>query len=108
MCAAMIVRAASGLRQPFRDLVVPRGQAETLIGARGAGGYPSFTLRSPAGQVITPASVQGAVGSGGYRWVQDPPKDGTYVLLGRPEPGTWGILAAMGPGCCSELVLLSW
>ena len=26
----------------------------------------------------------------------------------RPEPGTWGILAAMGPGFCSELVLLHW
>ncbi len=27
---------------------------------------------------------------------------------GRPEAGTWGILAAMGPGFCSELVLLKW
>ncbi len=26
----------------------------------------------------------------------------------RPEPGTWGILAAMGPGFCSELLLLRW
>jgi alkylresorcinol/alkylpyrone synthase len=26
----------------------------------------------------------------------------------RPEPGTWGILAALGPGFCSELVLLRW
>jgi alkylresorcinol/alkylpyrone synthase len=26
----------------------------------------------------------------------------------RPEPGTWGLLAAMGPGFCSELVLLRW
>jgi len=26
----------------------------------------------------------------------------------RPEAGTWGILAAMGPGFCSELVLLKW
>jgi alkylresorcinol/alkylpyrone synthase len=26
----------------------------------------------------------------------------------RPEPGTYGILAAMGPGFCSELVLLRW
>jgi alkylresorcinol/alkylpyrone synthase len=26
----------------------------------------------------------------------------------RPAPGTWGILAAMGPGFCSELVLLRW
>lgn len=25
-----------------------------------------------------------------------------------PEPGTWGLLAAMGPGFCSELVLLRW
>ncbi len=25
-----------------------------------------------------------------------------------PEPGTYGILAAMGPGFCSELVLLKW
>lgn len=26
----------------------------------------------------------------------------------RPEPGSFGILAAMGPGFCSELVLLRW
>ncbi|MGH9401839.1 MAG: type III polyketide synthase [Terriglobia bacterium] len=26
----------------------------------------------------------------------------------RPEPGTWSLLAAMGPGFCSELVLLRW
>jgi alkylresorcinol/alkylpyrone synthase len=28
--------------------------------------------------------------------------------LRRPEPGTWGLLMAMGPGFCSELVLLRW
>ncbi|WP_079078804.1 3-oxoacyl-[acyl-carrier-protein] synthase III C-terminal domain-containing protein [Streptomyces sp. DSM 15324] len=27
---------------------------------------------------------------------------------GRPAPGTWGLLLAMGPGFCSELVLLRW
>ncbi|MEU6279294.1 3-oxoacyl-[acyl-carrier-protein] synthase III C-terminal domain-containing protein [Streptomyces sp. NPDC047028] len=26
----------------------------------------------------------------------------------RPRPGTWGLLVAMGPGLCSELVLLRW
>ncbi|QLH25405.1 type III polyketide synthase [Streptomyces sp. Rer75] len=26
----------------------------------------------------------------------------------RPEPGTWGLLLAMGPGFCAELVLLRW
>lgn len=26
----------------------------------------------------------------------------------RPQPGTYGVLAAMGPGFCSELVLLKW
>jgi len=26
----------------------------------------------------------------------------------RPEEGTWGLMAAMGPGFCSELVLLRW
>jgi alkylresorcinol/alkylpyrone synthase len=26
----------------------------------------------------------------------------------RPAPGSWSILAAMGPGFCSELVLLKW
>jgi alkylresorcinol/alkylpyrone synthase len=26
----------------------------------------------------------------------------------RPDPGTWSVLAAMGPGFCSELVLLKW
>jgi alkylresorcinol/alkylpyrone synthase len=26
----------------------------------------------------------------------------------RPAPGTFGLLGAMGPGFCSELVLLRW
>lgn len=26
----------------------------------------------------------------------------------RPEPGTWGLLAAMGPGFCAEMLLLKW
>jgi alkylresorcinol/alkylpyrone synthase len=26
----------------------------------------------------------------------------------RPEPGSWGLLLALGPGFCSELVLLRW
>ncbi|MGW0083058.1 type III polyketide synthase [Streptomyces sp. NPDC003393] len=26
----------------------------------------------------------------------------------RPAPGTWGLLLALGPGLCSELVLLHW
>jgi alkylresorcinol/alkylpyrone synthase len=26
----------------------------------------------------------------------------------RPPPGSWGMLLAMGPGFCSELVLLRW
>ena len=30
------------------------------------------------------------------------------INTARPAPGTWGILAAMGPGFCSQLVLLRW
>ncbi len=30
------------------------------------------------------------------------------MLHRRPQPGTWSVLAAMGPGFCSELVLLRW
>ncbi len=30
------------------------------------------------------------------------------IMNRRPEPGTLGVLAAMGPGFCSELVLLRW
>ena len=32
-----------------------------------------------------------------------------HVMKGkRPKPGSWGILAAMGPAFCSELILLKW
>lgn len=31
-----------------------------------------------------------------------------FMTRRRPEPGTYSILAAMGPGFCSELVLLRW
>lgn len=30
------------------------------------------------------------------------------VLASPPAPGSWGLLSAMGPGFCSELVLLRW
>lgn len=31
-----------------------------------------------------------------------------FMTRKRPSPGTWSVLAAMGPGFCSELVLLRW
>jgi alkylresorcinol/alkylpyrone synthase len=31
-----------------------------------------------------------------------------FMTQRRPQPGTLGLLAAMGPGFCSELVLLEW
>ena len=31
-----------------------------------------------------------------------------FMTAKRPKAGTWGILAAMGPGFCSELVLMRW
>jgi alkylresorcinol/alkylpyrone synthase len=31
-----------------------------------------------------------------------------FMWKKRPAPGTWSVLAAMGPGFCSELVLLRW
>lgn len=31
-----------------------------------------------------------------------------FMTERRPKPGEWSILAAMGPGFCSELVLLRW
>ena len=31
-----------------------------------------------------------------------------FVNVRRPAPGSYGLLAAMGPGFCSELVLLRW
>jgi alkylresorcinol/alkylpyrone synthase len=31
-----------------------------------------------------------------------------FMMNRRPEPGTWSVLAAMGPGFCSELILLRW
>jgi alkylresorcinol/alkylpyrone synthase len=30
------------------------------------------------------------------------------TIAKRPEPGTSGLMMAMGPGFCSELVLLRW
>jgi alkylresorcinol/alkylpyrone synthase len=30
------------------------------------------------------------------------------TLADPPPPDTWGLLLAMGPGFCSELVLLRW
>jgi hypothetical protein len=39
------------------SFTVPAGQSETLIGARGVGGYPAYTLTSPQGR-SSPVQVQ--------------------------------------------------
>jgi alkylresorcinol/alkylpyrone synthase len=31
-----------------------------------------------------------------------------FMTRRRPEPGSWSVLGAMGPGFCSELILLRW
>jgi alkylresorcinol/alkylpyrone synthase len=31
-----------------------------------------------------------------------------FMMERRPKPGSWSVLSAMGPGFCSELVLLRW
>jgi alkylresorcinol/alkylpyrone synthase len=31
-----------------------------------------------------------------------------FLMNRRPEPGSWSVLGAMGPGFCAELVLLRW
>jgi alkylresorcinol/alkylpyrone synthase len=31
-----------------------------------------------------------------------------FMTRRRPEPGSWSVLGAMGPGFCSELILLHW
>ena len=31
-----------------------------------------------------------------------------FMTRRRPEPGSWRVLGAMGPGFCSELILLRW
>ncbi len=30
------------------------------------------------------------------------------IMQQPPQPGTWGVLSAMGPGFCSEMVLMRW
>ena len=96
---AAAARAASKAPAPPRGvkIVVPRGQAQTLIGARGVSAYPEFVLRSPTGKLINPADgIQGAVDQGGYRWVTDPTRHGTYVLIAKPTAGTWTLTPTVG------------
>jgi hypothetical protein len=72
---------------------VAAGEEQVLIGARGVSDFPAFTVESPSGQVIDPANgVSGPVDAGGYRFVSDPPRLGTYVILAHPKAGTWRIV----------------
>jgi hypothetical protein len=81
------VTAAGGDRM----LTVPRGQAVTVIGVKGAGGAPHVTLIGPHGQKIdTPA--------GGYEKtahqfiVADSAKtQETYFLIDHMTPGSWRV-----------------
>jgi PKD repeat protein len=74
-----------------RVLTVPRGQAVTVIGVKGAGGAPHVTLIGPHGQKIdTPA--------GGYEKtahefiVADSAKtQETYFLIDHMTPGRWSV-----------------
>jgi hypothetical protein len=36
--------------------------------------------------------TEGAIDHGGYVWVQDPNRFGTYVVVGKPTPGTWTLV----------------
>jgi hypothetical protein len=73
---------------------VPAGQEQTLIGARGVSDFPAIEVQSPGGQLIDPANgLSGPVEGGGYRFVSDPIHHGTYVILARPKPGNWRIIA---------------
>jgi outer membrane protein assembly factor BamB len=79
----------AGVDQPV-DLRVPAGQNQTIFGARGVSEYPSFTLRSPSGAVIDPATGdRGGVDNNAYLWVTDPGRHGTYVIVAHPRPGAW-------------------
>lgn len=69
---------------------VPPGETQVELGATAVHEYPEFTLRSPSGQLISGvAGTIGTLGRGTYLFVADPARDGTYVLISRPEPGTW-------------------
>lgn len=73
---------------------VPAGQKQTLIGARGVSDFPAIEVEAPGGQLIAPEDgVSGPVEGGGYRFVSDPPHHGAYVILARPKPGSWRIIA---------------
>jgi hypothetical protein len=69
---------------------VPPGDTQVELGATAAHGYPEFTLRSPSGHLISGAAgTIGTLGRGTYLFVADPARHGTYVLISRPESGTW-------------------
>jgi hypothetical protein len=103
-CGALAFKSAAqsagahgaGVNQPV-DLRVPAGQNQTIFGARGVSDYPSFTLRSPSGEVIDPATGdRGGVDNNAYLWVTDPGRHGTYVIVAHPRPGAWRLTPKPG------------
>jgi hypothetical protein len=85
--------SAAGHAAQSSVIHIPAGQHEVVLGARGVSAYPTFTVRAPDGQILNPATARtGKVGKGVYVFVTDPPNLGSYVLLGRPQPGNWSII----------------
>ena len=79
-------------------VVVPPGLTQVQLGATAASGFPSFTLRSPSGEVIDAATAGtiGNLGHGTYLVVKDPVHKGTYVLVASPEAGSWTLTPTAG------------
>ncbi len=79
----------AGAHAAAAGVAVPAGAPFEDIAVTGAGAPPSVTLTSPAGRQITPAAL--TTPSAEVVALRSPRNDTTYVLLRRPQPGTWTI-----------------
>jgi hypothetical protein len=87
---------ASASADSGRPVRLPGGLPGAVIAVTGQGGVPKVAFISPSGKRIeTPADLK-PVGAPGHFLMQVPNENLTQVALGKPEAGTWHVVALPG------------
>lgn len=76
---------------------VGNNTARTTVKIEGAVDAPGATLVSPrARQIMTPSPPANGASGEGFKSVRVPSQRATYVVLDKPEPGLWQVVAQPG------------
>ncbi|HEX8122765.1 MAG TPA: hypothetical protein VF549_16035 [Solirubrobacteraceae bacterium] len=77
-------------------VTLPGGADAAVLAIHGDGGAPDVTLAGPGGRVVTPAPGALTLDRSTALAIPSPDEQVTYVVVGRPERGSWTIQPRAG------------